>query len=184
MTLTSLLIFAVIAVAIWNPRPVRMLLGNRDLGHRPSRSPEQRFVDVIGTAGVGPAKRLGDMALFESTWGFRLIVPALFVVLLVVADGTGSGPVTQGFLLLAALYMMLHVWTMRAVVRDHELHVRTLLFRHKALDLSELTGVEEDQNGNYRLAFSGGKTVYLSKYMTGCAAMRDLLLATLEINRR
>ncbi|WP_425097686.1 hypothetical protein [Tropicibacter sp. S64] len=172
-------------------QPARFLMGFRDIrrGAKVTLSSEEHSARIIYGAGSRRPKQFGDLALFEATVGVKYLPPALMVLivfLLIRDEGIASLWVGLHALIfiLGGIYMVALTHRTRIVLDGNMLHKRDWLFRHQIYDLADLTHAEEDKSGNYRLQFEDGRSTFILKYVTGHAALKDIMIRALEINGR
>jgi hypothetical protein len=83
---------------------------------------------------------------------------------------------TLGLVVLAG-YVTYYAWTLRVVVDGNYLEVG-----RKQFDLTLLEALEERRDGVYRLDFSDGRHVEVSKYLDGRRELIEMLKEVLRIN--
>lgn len=186
-----LVVLSLVAIPLMRFQPARFLMGFRDIrrGVKIDFSDEEAAARLIYGAGSKRPKQFGDLAVFEATWGLKILPPVLFVVVIIALfKDSGVPSLSVGLhafvFIVGGAYMMALGIKSRIVLDGNQLHKLDWKFQRATYDLAELTHAEEDKSGNYRLQFADGRSTFLLKYLTGHEVLKDIVIQALTVNGR
>lgn len=172
----------------WFPDPFRgVAFGGRDV----TPLTDAHMAAIIARAGGGqdPARTL-DRSIHRTSWGVRLLTPALAAAAFhalrlpgMIPDPALTGPVLLG--LGAVLgYAILNAWVHRIEIDRDTLAIMSPLFAMRDYALGDLVEIREDGPYGWRFRFADGRRAFALKTLVGAGELRQRLGDVLETNGR
>lgn len=172
----------------WFPDPFRgAAFGARDV----TPLTDAHMARIVAHAGSGqdPVRSL-DRSIHRTSWGVRLMTPALVVALGYACTTPGllppgllEGPQLVGLGVLL-LYPVVNAWAHRIEIDRDTISIMSPLFSMREYDLSDLDDIREDGPYGWRFRFSGGRSAFALKTLVGARELRQRLAGVLEANAR
>lgn len=174
-----LLIVGAVWLSASQPKWLRRMLGDRAITPQTrdggfTLDPKMWMAKPTGQREIGRVAYSGSLLYRLQCTGILVMVLGLLVTDMV--PEMNNSVLTLGLVVLAG-YATYYAWTLRVVVDGNYLEVG-----RKQFDLTLLEALEERRDGVYRLEFSDGRHVEMSKYLDGRRELIDMLKHVLRIN--